>query len=63
MGETKTLKEDKDKTLTMPTKEEVMGEEGEELPELMEMAVVDVPTIQVQLLRMKRTIVEELTQL
>ena len=45
MGETKTLKEDKDKTLTMPTKEEVVAEEGEELPELMEMAVVDVPTI------------------
>ena len=63
MGEAKTLKEVKDKTLTMPTKEEVMAEEGEELPELMEMAVVDVPTIQVQLLRKKRMIMEEFTQL
>ena len=63
MGETKTLKEVKDKTLTMPTKEEVVAEEGEELPEPMEMVVVDVPTIQVQLLRKKRTIVEEFTQL
>ena len=62
MGEIETLKEDKDKTLTMPTKEEVMAEEGEEPPELMEMAVVDMPTIQVQLLRKKRTIMEEFTQ-
>ena len=53
MGVTKTLKEVRDKTLTMPTKEEVLAEEGEELPKLMEMAVVDVPTIQVQLLRKK----------
>ena len=46
----------------MPIKEEVVVEEGEELLELMEMAVLDVPTIQVQLLRKKQTIVEEFTQ-
>ena len=60
MGETKTLKEDKDKTLTMPTKEEVVAEEGVEQQELMVMAVVDVPTtMQVQPLPMKQTTVEE----
>ena len=48
MGETKTLKEVKDKTLTMPTREEVMAEEGVEQPELMEMAEVVVPTMQDQ---------------
>ena len=60
MGEIKTLKEDKDRTLTMPTKEEVVAEEGVEQQEPMEMDVVDMPTtMQVQPLQMKQTIVEE----
>ena len=45
MEETRTLKEVKDKTLTMPTREEVVAEEGVEQPELMEMAEVVVPTM------------------
>ena len=59
MGETKTLKEVKDKTLTMLTKEEVAVEEGVEQLELMETVKVVVPTMQVQLLRMIKRIFEK----
>ena len=65
MGETRTLKEDRDltPTLTMPTMEEVVVEVGVEQPELMEMAEVVMPTMQDQPLRMKQMIVEGYMQL